>query len=59
MNAQLYSEPLVPEVDPRPTDVAPPLQAAPLPLAPVGTKSVELDFDGGRLSSDLYSALLA
>jgi hypothetical protein len=29
MNAQLYSEPLVPGVDPMPTDVATPLQAAP------------------------------
>ena len=58
MNAQLYSEPLVPGVDPMPTDVATHLQAAPLPLAPVGTKSVVLDFDGGRLSSDAGIVLL-
>jgi len=58
MNAQLYSEPLVPGVDPMPTDVPTQLQAASLPLAPVGTKSVELDFDGGRLSSDAGIVLL-
>jgi hypothetical protein len=58
MNAQLYSEPLVPGVDPMPTDVATHLQATPLPLAPVGTKSVVLDFDGGRLSSDAGIVLL-
>jgi hypothetical protein len=30
----------------------------PLPLAPVGTKAVALDFDGGRLSSDAGLVLL-
>lgn len=58
MNAQLCSEPLVSDVDPMPADVATQLQAAPLPLAPVGTKSVELDFAGGRLSSDAGVVLL-
>jgi hypothetical protein len=58
MNAQLYSEPLVSGVNPMPTAVATQLQAAPLPLAPVATKSVELDFDGGRLSSDAGIVLL-
>jgi hypothetical protein len=58
MNAQLCSEPLVSSVDPMPTDGATPLQAVPLHLAPVGTKSVELDFDGGRLSSDAGVVLL-
>jgi hypothetical protein len=58
MNAQLYSAPLVAGVKPMPTAVATQLQAAPLPLAPVGTKSVELDFDGGRLSSDAGIVLL-
>src|SRR5438309_2756283 len=58
MNAQLYSEPLVPGVNPMPTDVPTHLQAAPLPLAPVGGKAVELDFDGGRLSSDAGIVLL-
>ena len=58
MNAQLCSDPLVAGVDPMPADVAIPLQAAPLPLAPVSTKAVELDFDGGRLSSDAGVVLL-
>jgi hypothetical protein len=58
MNAQLCSDPLVAGVDPMPADVAIQLQAAPLPLAPVGTKAVELDFDGGRLSSDAGVVLL-
>jgi len=58
MNAQLCSESLVLGVEPMPADVATQLQAAPLPLAPVGTTSVELDFDGGRLSSDAGVVLL-
>src|SRR4030095_5766679 len=58
MNAQLCSEPLVSGVDPMPAEVATHLQAVPLHLAPVGTKSVELDFDGGRLSSDAGVVLL-
>ena len=52
MNAQLFNEPLVSGVDRMPADMATPLQSAPLQLAPVGAKTVELDFDGGRLSSD-------
>jgi Transposase DDE domain group 1 len=52
MNAQLFNEPLVSEVDRMPADMATQLQPAPLHLAPVGSKAVELDFDGGRLSSD-------
>jgi Transposase DDE domain group 1 len=58
MNSQLCSDPLVAGVDPIPADVAIQLPAAPLPLAPVGTKAVELDFDGGRLSSDAGVILL-
>jgi hypothetical protein len=58
MNAQLCSDPLGAGVDPMPADVAIQLQAAPLPLAPGGTKAVELDFDGGRLSSDAGVVLL-
>ena len=58
MNAQLYSAPLVPGVDPMPTAGATHRQAAPLPLAPVGTKSVALACDGGRLSSDAGIVLL-
>jgi hypothetical protein len=33
-------------------------QPTPLRLAPVGDKTVELDFDGGRLSSDAGLVLL-
>jgi Transposase DDE domain group 1 len=58
MNAQLCNDPMVSGVDPMPTAVATQLQPAPLHLAPVGTKSVELDFDGGRLSSDAGVVLL-
>jgi Transposase DDE domain group 1 len=58
MNAQLFNDPMVSGVDPMPAAVATPLQPAPLHLAPVGTKSVELDFDGGRLSSDAGVVLL-
>jgi hypothetical protein len=32
--------------------LTPPLHLAPLHLAPVGAQAVDLDFDGGRLSSD-------
>jgi len=39
-------------------DRAPHLQQTPLHLAPVGAKAVELDFDGGRLSSDAGVLLL-
>ena len=38
--------------------ITPPLHLAPLPLAPVGAKTVTLDFDGGRLSSDAGLVLL-
>ena len=58
MNAQLFHEPLVSDVDRMPADMATPRQPAPLHLAPVGTKAVELDFDGGRLSSDAGIVLL-
>jgi hypothetical protein len=58
MNAQLCNDPMVSGVDPMPAAVATPLQPAPLHLAPVGTKSVALAFDGGRLSSDAGVVLL-
>src|SRR5499426_2061243 len=58
MNAQLFNDPMVAGVDPMPAAVATQLQPAPLHLAPVGTKAVELDFDGGRLSSDAGVVLL-
>jgi Transposase DDE domain group 1 len=58
MNAQLFNDPMIAGVDPMPAAVATQLQPAPLHLASVGTKSVELDFDGGRLSSDAGVVLL-
>ena len=39
-------------VDSMQAAITPPLHLAPLHLAPVGAKAVDLDFDGGRLSSD-------
>ena len=58
MNAQLVNDPMVSGVDPIPAAMATQLQSAPLPLASVGPKAVELDFDGGRLSSDAGVVLL-
>src|SRR3989454_6201683 len=58
MNAQLFNELIVSGVDQMPDDVATQLQPALLHLAPVGAKAVELDFDGGRLSSDAGIVLL-
>jgi hypothetical protein len=58
MNAQLFNDPMVSGADPIPAAVATPLQPAPLPLAPVGTKAVELDFAGGRWSSEAGVVLL-
>src|SRR5947209_7009410 len=48
----------IPGVGSMPPALTPPLHLAPLPLAPVGTKAVDLDFDGGRLSSDAGLVLL-
>jgi Transposase DDE domain group 1 len=48
----------IPEVDSMPAEMTTPLQLAPLHVAPVGTKAVDLDFDGGRLSSDAGLVLL-
>src|SRR5438128_10324154 len=45
-------------VDAVPDDRTNPIHPAPLRLAPVGGKAVELDFDGGRLSSDAGIVLL-
>src|SRR4051812_26366167 len=58
MHAQLFTDPRVSGVDLMPAAAATQLQSAPMHLAPVGTKSVELDFDGGRLSSDAGVVLL-
>src|SRR5215467_9485457 len=48
----------IPGVDAMQAASTPPRPLAPLPLAPVGTKAVALDFDGGRLSSDAGLVLL-
>src|SRR5262252_5146187 len=48
----------IPGVDSMQAAITPPLHLAPLHLAPVGAKAVELDFDGGRLSSDAGLVLL-
>jgi len=58
MNADSPQAYTIPGVDAMPTDMATQLQPAPLLLAPVGTKAVPLDFDGGRLSSDAGLVLL-
>ena len=48
----------IPGVDSMQAAITPPLHLAPLRLAPVGAKAVDLDFDGGRLSSDAGLVLL-
>src|SRR5262245_53709125 len=58
MNAQSLTAPMVSGFDPMQAALATPLQPAPLPLGPVGGKAVDLDFDGGRLSSDAGMVLL-
>jgi hypothetical protein len=58
MNAPSLNPPMVSEFDPMQTGMGTPLQPAPLPLVPVGGKAVDLDFDGGRLSSDAGMVLL-
>ena len=52
MNAQPLNAQMVSGFDPMPADRASQLQQTPRHLAPVGAKVVDLDFDGGRLSSD-------
>ena len=42
----------IPGVDLMQAAITPPPHLTPLHLAPVGAKAVDLDFDGGRLSSD-------
>jgi DDE family transposase len=46
------------DVGSMPAEMTTPLQLSPLRLVPVGTKAVDLDFDGGRLSSDAGLVLL-
>ena len=58
MNAPLFNDPLVSGVDLMSAAMATQLQPAPLPLAPVGAKAVELDFDGGCLSCEAGIILL-
>jgi hypothetical protein len=53
MNAYSPKAYTIPGVDSMQAD-----RATPLPLAPVRDKAVELDFDGGRLSSDAGLVLL-
>src|SRR6516165_4106381 len=55
MNVQSYMDS---GFDPMPADMVTQRQQAPLNLAPVGSKTVKLDFDGGRLSSDAGVVLL-
>jgi Transposase DDE domain group 1 len=58
MNAQRFKDPMIAGIDPLPAAVATQRHPAPLHLAPVGTKAVALDFDGGRLSADAGVVLL-
>src|ERR671934_977596 len=58
MNAQSLTVPMVSGFDPMQAPMATQLQPAPLPLVPVGGKAVDLDFNGGRLSSDAGVVLL-
>jgi hypothetical protein len=58
MNAPSLTAPMVSGVDPMQAAMATHLQPPPLPLVPVGGKDVDLDFDGGRLSSDAGVVLL-
>src|SRR6516225_11592477 len=53
MNAYTPQAYTIPGVDSMQAEMA-----SPLHLAPVGTKAVDLDFDGGRLSSDAGLVLL-
>src|SRR5215475_189010 len=52
MNASSSKALTISGFDAMPAERTPPRQPTPLPLAPVGGKAVELDCDGGRLSSD-------
>jgi hypothetical protein len=58
MNAQPCNAQMVLGFDPMQADMAIPLPQTLLHLAPVGGKAVDLDFDGGRLSSDAGVVLL-
>src|SRR5262247_4551523 len=58
MNTSSSKAPTISGFDAMPADRTTPRQPTPLPLAPVGGKAVELDFEGGRLSSDAGLILL-
>jgi Transposase DDE domain group 1 len=58
MNAYNPKEYMIPGFDSRQAELTTQRQPPPLLLAPVGDKTVELDFDGGRLSSDAGLVLL-
>jgi len=58
MNAQPFNAQMPSGFDPMQADMATPLPPPPLHRLPVGGKAVELDFDGGRLSSDAGMILL-
>src|SRR5215813_1481809 len=58
MNASCLQAYTIPSIDSMQADITPWLPLAPLQLAPVGAKAVNLDFDGGRLSSDAGLVLL-
>jgi hypothetical protein len=58
MNAQTLTTHMVSGFDPMQAALVTQLQPAPLPLVPVGGKAVDLDCDGGRLSSDAGVVLL-
>ena len=58
MNACNPKEYTIPGVDSMPAELATQRQPPPLLLTPVGNKTVEIDFDGGRLSSDAGLVLL-
>lgn len=58
MNAHLFNVHTTAGLDLMPAARTTPRQPSPLHLAPVETKTVALDFDGGRLSSDAGMLLL-
>jgi hypothetical protein len=58
MNACSPKAYTIPDCDSMPADLAPLRHPTPLILAPVGGKTVALDCDGGRLSSDAGLVLL-
>src|SRR5262252_2566285 len=58
MNASSPKAYTISDVDSMPADRTTPMEPTPLHLAPVGAKAVDLDFDGGQLSSDAGVVLL-